>query len=195
MKRYFLKSILIFLFLTLFAQCGKPSKPASYYKYQMDRLEFNDKIPHLLSFKRINGEINGTYYLTYSPIFFTETEDVRKIRHRFLEQNIALEMQVNKRGLYPLFIQSEQKNAKYVMSYNYDTSPGIDRTFTHSFSVSIFETGAIGLQNNIVWEGSVSIKKSYSDDISLYFKDFIVTLFNGFPEPRNSMKDFLNSLE
>lgn len=193
MKKSCLVAVAIFSVLMVLLSCARDSnlKPISYYENQMRQLDLADQQPQLISFKRTQEDIKGTYYLTYAPLFFSEPDEIRKARHKYLQSNIALELRFRKHGLVPIFDPLKFKYAKYEMNYSYHTHPGTGRTFSHSFDLGIFTAN----KHQEVWRGGVDIKKAFSIDISLYFDQFIMTIFKGFPEPQHTMKDFLDKLE
>lgn len=148
-----------------------------------------ERLPQLTSYKWTTKNISGGYYLTYIPLLFTEPDDVRQSRDRYLKAHLAFEF--SKHGLVPV----EYGKAEYEIQYDYITSPIFDGTFNHTFYLHIKEREKDRFTTKKVWEGSVSIKKTTSSDISLYFNHFLLKILQGFPEPQSSLRDFTESVK
>ena len=189
------KIIIIVLFLTLCALsfiggCSSSYKSISYYKNRAAKYDLNRRLPQLLSSKNTNESIEGGYYFTYIPLLFCESEDIRKARHQYLRSHFYIMLRHH--GLFP----EEFEKAKYNIQYNYFTYPSTDGTFYHNFTLDINEREEGKLfTTKTVWWGRISIEETTSSDISLYFDTFMFKILKGFPEPQNTMKDFLESMQ
>ena len=174
--------------LQFIAGC-QPTKSISYKQNRLAKYEMNERLPHLISVKYTAKNISGGYYLTYIPVLFTEPDDVRQSRHRYLSSHFAF--MFSKHGLVP----AEYGKAEYEIQYNYHTSPVFDGTFNHTFYLDINEREKDRFTTKKVWHGSVSLRKTTSSDISLYFNHFLLKILQGFPEPQNTLRDFIESMK
>ncbi len=89
----------------------------------------------------------------------------------------------------------EYGKAEYEIQYDYSTFPSYDGTFDHTFNLDIKEREKDRFTTKKVWHGSVSIRKTRSSDISLYFNHFPSKILEGFPEPQNTLRDFIESMK
>lgn len=153
-------------------------------EYLIELYKMEQRLPQLITSKLTTSNISGKYYFTYIPLLFSETEEIRKSRHRFLENNFAL--MFPDYGLTP----TEYGDSTYEINYYYNTFPQYDGTFEHTFDLNIYEKGGLGSQRQQVWHGSLSIGKATSTDISLYFNTFLAKILTDFPNPQNSRRDF-----
>jgi hypothetical protein len=174
--------------LQFIAGC-QPKKSISYKQNRIARYEMYQRLPQLISYKYTAKNITGGYYLTYIPLLFTEPDDVRQSRHRYLRAHF--EIMFSKHGLVP----AEYGKAEYEIKYDYHTAPIFDGTFTHTFYLDINEREKDRFTTKKAWHGEVSIRKTTSSDISLYFNNFLLTILKGFPEPQSTLRDFTESMK
>jgi len=167
----------------------QPMKPISYYQNRIAKYEMNERLPHLISSKYTAKNINGGYYFTYIPALFSEPDNVRESRHRYLRSHFAV--MLTNHGLVPV----EYGKAEYEIQYDYSTFPSYDGTFDHAFNLDINEREKDRFTTKKVWHGSVSIRKTRSSDISLYFNHFLSKILEAFPEPQNTLRDFIESMK
>jgi hypothetical protein len=165
------------------------TKSPSYTQNQLAQYRMNERLPQLISIKYTSKNISGGYYLTYIPVLFTEPDNVRKGRHRYLSSQF--EFTLSKHGLIPV----EYEKAEYEIRYDYYTNPSYDGTFTHTFNLWIDEREKDRLTTKKAWHGSVEIRKTTSSDVSLYFTHFLLKMFQGFPEPQNTLRDFIQDMK
>lgn len=163
--------------------------PISYYENRAAKHDLNRRLPQLLSSKNTNESIEGGYYFTYIPLLFCESEDIRKARHQYLRSHFY--MMLRHHGLFP----EEFEKAKYKIRYNYFTHPSTDGTFYHNFTLDINEREEGKFTTKTVWWGRMSIEGTTSSDISLYFDTFMFKILEGFPEPQDTLKDFIESMK
>jgi hypothetical protein len=177
--------------LQFIAGCQSTKSP-SYKRNSWARYEMENRLPQLTSIKHTSKNISGGYYLTYFPSLFTEPDNVRESRHRYLSSKI--EFLLHRQRLVP----AEFEKAEYHIRYSYYTMPSFEYqgTFEHSFSLDIFEREeGRSIPTKKAWEGRASIRRTTSSDITLYFDILLQKMFQGFPEPQNTMLDFLKSLK
>lgn len=153
-------------------------------EYLIELYKIEQRLPQLITSKYTTSNIYGKYYFTYVPLLFSETEEIRKSRHKFLENNFALIFPDY--GLTP----TEYGDSTYEINYHYNTFPQHDGTFEHTFDLNIYEKGGLGSQRQQVWHGALSIGKTTSPDISLYFNTFLAKILTDFPNPQNTRRDF-----
>ena len=184
------KIISVVFILTLFALsfiggCVTPS----YYQNRAAKYALNERLPQLLTSKNTNEDIKGGYYFTYTPTLFCELDNVRKVRHQYLKRHFSLNLRHH--GLFP----EEFGKAKYEIQYSYFTYPSPDGTFSHTFTLDINKREKGKFTTKTIWWGRVSINKATSSDISLYFDTFMFKILEGFPEPQDTLKDFIESMK
>lgn len=167
----------------------KEFEEAKKARYRLAMYDLSERLPQLLSSKNTNESIEGGYYFTYIPALFCEPEDIREARHQYLKSHFHIMLRHH--GLFP----EEFEKAKYEIRYNYSTHPSTDGTFYHDFTLDINEREEGKFTIKEVWRGRVSIKRATSSDISLYFDTFMFKILEGFPEPQNTLKDFIESMK
>jgi len=135
---------------------------------------------------KFTAPVLGDFYVTYIPIQFVETEDVRKARDQYIRAHINTEL--SSRGLTPSDVNAwadaifgKLERPFYEIQYYYNTTPSWypeDRGWHHEMSISIFD---MGKKRECVWEGRTWIECWIDKDISGLLSWFIGRLFEDFP--------------
>ena len=169
------KSILLVVVASLLSGCYVHEDSSQYVtpEYSGTRISINKFIT----------PVSGDFYVTYIPMLFVETEDVRKARDIHISAHIKSEL--SSCGLTPSDAWASAVSGKlerpfYVIRYYYSTTASYypeDIGWHHEMWISIFDEG----KEEYVWWGTTWVDCRRDKDISGFLSLFIYNLFEDFP--------------
>lgn len=166
------KSILLVVVASLLSGCYVHEDSSQYVtpEYSGTRISINKFIT----------PVSGDFYVTYIPMLFVETEDVRKARDAHICAHIESRLSScgltpsDSAGLGPL------ERPFYVIRYYYHTTASWypeARGWHHEMWISIFDMD----KEEYVWRGNTWVDCQRDKDISGFLSVFIYDLFEDFP--------------
>jgi hypothetical protein len=118
----------------------------------------------------------GKFYVTYIPLLFPETKDVRESKHQMLVGHIAACIQK------PNFTSDQNSIGDWEVMYHYSTYPAsIGTGFDHSFEVEIRPTIFSKLNRERKWKGLVTLRNQELPDITIYLPLLVPAVFKNYP--------------
>ena len=118
----------------------------------------------------------GKFYVTYIPLLFPETKDVRESRNQMLVAHIAACIQK------PNFTSDQNSIGDWEVMYHYSTYPAsIGTGFDHTFDVEIRPTIFSKLNRECKWKGLATLRNQESPDITIYLPLLVPAVFKNYP--------------